>query len=84
MPLKRLIFPNANSTSTLEDLAWLEWRPDTDRLLLSAAAIRMLQIDASLIPETQFSLMQLFEKNSRNKLAITFEDIVNSGKQQSI
>jgi PAS domain S-box-containing protein len=84
MPLKRSIFPNANNTPTLEDLAWLEWRPDTDRLLLSAAAIRMLQIDASLIPETQFSLMQLFEKNSRNKLAITFEDIVNSGKPQAI
>ena len=57
-----------------EGRAWLEWNADTDKLHLSSAALRLLQLADSNPPENEIAFGAFFDKLNRNKLAIAFED----------
>jgi PAS domain S-box-containing protein len=67
-----------------EGRAWLEWNADTDKLHLSSAALRLLQLADSDAPENEIAFGEFFDKPNRNKLAIAFEDILTQEGPVSI
>jgi hypothetical protein len=67
-----------------EGRAWLEWNADTDKLHLSSAALRLLQLADSDAPENEIAFGEFFDKPNRNKLAIAFEDILTQGESVSV
>ena len=70
------IHPEAAPLSGSEGRAWLEWHADTDRIILSSAALRLLQLTTSDAPQSEIAFGEFFDIPNRNKLAITFEEIL--------
>ena len=68
--------PEAAPVSGSEGRAWLEWHADTDRIILSSAALRLLQLTTSDAPQSEIAFGEFFDIPNRNKLAIAFEDIL--------
>jgi hypothetical protein len=68
--------PEAAPVSGSEGRAWLEWNADTDRIILSSAALRLLQFTISDAPQSEIAFGEFFDIPNRNKLAIAFEDIL--------
>ncbi|MCX7368809.1 MAG: PAS domain-containing protein, partial [Alphaproteobacteria bacterium] len=68
--------PEAAPVSGSEGRAWLEWHADTDRIILSSAALRLLQLTTSDAPQSEIGFGEFFDIPNRNKLAIAFEDIL--------
>ena len=68
--------PEAVPVSGSEGRAWLEWHADTDRIILSSAALRLLQLTTSDAPQSEIAFGEFFDIPNRNKLAIAFEDIL--------
>ena len=84
MPIKMLACPDPTDATIPDASAWLAWDADNDSLSISPAAKELLWLDEAKLPTTQLALTQLFEKQSRNKLAITLEDVLNSDGSQAI
>jgi PAS domain S-box-containing protein len=76
--------PQAVPLSGSEGRAWLEWNADTDKLHLSSATLRLLQLAESDAPENEIAFGEFFDKPNRNKLAIAFEDILTQEGPVSI
>jgi len=70
------IHPEAAPLSGSEGRAWLEWNADNDRIILSSAALRLLQLTTSDAPQSEIAFGEFFDIPNRNKLAIAFEDIL--------
>ena len=70
------IHPEAAPLSGSEGRAWLEWHADTDRIILSSAALHLLQLTTSDAPQSEIAFGEFFDIPNRNKLAITFEEIL--------
>jgi PAS domain S-box-containing protein len=70
------IHPEAAPLSGSEGRAWLEWNADTDKLHLSSAALRLLQLADSILPQSEIAFGEFFDIPNRNKLAIAFEEIL--------
>ena len=75
MPIKMLACPDPTDATIPDATAWLAWDADNDSLSISPAAKELLWLDEAKLPTTQLALTQLFEKQSRNKLAITLEGL---------
>jgi PAS domain S-box-containing protein len=76
--------PEAAPLSGSEGRVWLEWNADTDKLLFSSAALRLLQMKPSDVPESEIAWGEFFDKPNRNKLAIALEDILTLREPVSV
>jgi PAS domain S-box-containing protein len=76
--------PEAAPVSGSEGRAWLEWHADTDRIILSSAALRLLQLTTSDAPQSEIAFGEFFDIPNRNKLAIAFEDILTQEAPVSV
>ena len=76
--------PEAAPVSGSEGRAWLEWHADTDRIILSSAALRLLQLTTSDAPQSEIAFGEFFDIPNRNKLAIAFEDILTQEGSVSV
>jgi len=84
MPIKMLACHDMDEFSSTDGTAWLKWDADSNHLVLSKAAVRLLGLDKADIATDQISLEQLFDKRSISKLAIAIEDTLNSRDPQVI
>jgi PAS domain S-box-containing protein len=84
MTIALSVHPETAPLSDSEGLAWLEWNADTDWLHFSSDALSLLGLKPTEAPKTESDFSYLFDKSSRNKLAIAFEDLLTQGQTASV
>ena len=84
MPIKMLACHDMDEFSSTDGTAWLKWDADSNHLIVSKAAVQLLHLAESDVASDQIGLAQIFDKRSISKLAIAFEDTLESREPQTI